>query len=549
MGTLDFFLLESGEYLERLDALVQAPAGAFPQADELLRLCRAFNGSAIMASQHGMARAGQGLVACAKAIRENRLGWTEATRAELIRAIDDVKILMRRLRQPEQGDTERAEGIGISLDRMSGRASAQLRASQGPGLDAGGRAFVAREAASIASVLQHAARTLRADPGSRDALSGVPAAMSALRGVAILNDLPPLGDILSSIEFAARDVTAAGGTLGVDVADVFEAGARALARAAREVVDQGRPDGEADESHAFAARLFAVLSGGEIVGIESLFYEDAGPHIVQQGTAPAGGTGLARVELVSQGEYLSAAAAELSKVETRVQRDLRLFGVASRLRPMVGAGGSPLSNAMGRFAEAARDAIGRGGASHAVDHFVAAIRQAGDALIGAQAGDEQAIADHVSAAATDLSKLTAAMTTRAVPRPKVSEPQVTKVTEGAEASAPAAPAAPVIGDSDLTTSYLTLEQLIADRGMPMGSIEELLGVPTAAPRTTAPRSLSPDDAGVVPVQTLVYSGEGALRRVLQLRAELDTMGPNDPRLKPLLHEVFDLVELGLGAGR
>src|SRR5437868_13773190 len=88
MGTLDFFLLEGGEYLERLDSLSQTPAGSFPHGDELLRLCRAFRGSAIMASQHGMARAGQGLESCARAIREGRLGWTEATRAELVRAVD-----------------------------------------------------------------------------------------------------------------------------------------------------------------------------------------------------------------------------------------------------------------------------------------------------------------------------------------------------------------------------------------------------------------------------------------------------------------------------
>ncbi len=210
MGTLDFFLLEGGEYLDRLDTLAQLAPGSFTQGDEMLRLCRAFRGSAIMASQHGMARAGQGLESVARAIRENRLGWTAATRGELIRSVDDARILMRRLRTPEQGDTEKAEAIGIGLDRMSGRASAQMRAAVGPGLDAGGRAFVAREAASIASVLQHAARTLRTDPANRDVLVSIPPTMSALRGVAILNDLPPLGEILSAIEHAAKDVLAAG---------------------------------------------------------------------------------------------------------------------------------------------------------------------------------------------------------------------------------------------------------------------------------------------------------------------------------------------------
>jgi hypothetical protein len=283
--------------------------------------------------------------------------------------------------------------------------------------------------------------------------------------------------------------------------------------------------------------------------------------------------------MVSQGEYLNAAAAELTRVETKLQRDLRLYGIASSLRPMVGAGGSPLSNAMGRLAEAARDAIGRGAASHSVDPFVAAIRAAATALVGAQMGDEQQIADRVSAAASELGKLTAAMTTRAMPR-VAEEPREAAAREAPAKpvahDAPAAPAAPVIGGSDLVTSYLTLEQLIAERGMPAGSLDELvLGVPTSVPRTTGPRSvapmaparaaaaaspapatdvvevasLAPDDAGVVPVESLVYSGPTALRRALELRRELDSVRHDDARLQALLREVFDLVELGLGTTR
>ena len=576
MGTLDFFLIEGSDWLDRLDGLTQTPAGHLPQGDELLRLSRAFRGSAIMASQHGMARAGQGLESCARAIRENRLGWTEATRAELVRAIDDIKILMRRLRNPEQGDTEKAEQIGIGLDRMSGRASAQMRAAQGPGLDAGGRAFVAREAAAIASVLQNASRTLRGDPANREVLHGISPAMSSLRGVAVLNDLPPLAEILSAIEYAARDVSAAAGTLGPDVADVFDAGAKALARAAREVVDAGRPDAEAEESHAFAARLFTVLAGGTVVGIESLFYDDAGPHILSQGTPPApSGAGLARVEMVSQGEYLNAAAGELVKVTTPVQRDLRLYGIASSLRPMVGAAGSPLSNSLGRLAEAARDAIGRGAASHRVPEFTKLIGNAAHALVSAQSGDEQYIADRVSTAAQELSRLTASLATRSLPAMAAVEetpaPVAAPVTEHPAPSAqpPASSTqhpAPVVGEADLATSFLTLEELIAERGMPLGSLDELLAggtamLPPTPQRTTDPRvasrmealpvvpveTLAPDEAGVVPIESLLIRGPAALRRAACLREELVAARGDDARFNALLSEVFDLVELGLGA--
>ena len=607
MGTLDFFLLEGGEYLERLDALAQTPAGSFAQGDELLRLTRAYRGSAIMASQHGMARAAQGLEAVARAVRENRIPWSEATRGELIRAVDDCKILMRRLRTPDQGDTEKAEAIGIALDRLSGRASASMRAQAGPGLDAGGRAFVAREAASIASVLQNVARSLRADPANRDVLVSVPPAMSALRGVAILNDLPPLGDILSAIEHATKDVLASAGNVAdaTDAADMFEAGGKALGRAAREVVDVGRPDANAEESHAFSTRLFSALAGrGGVVSVDALFYDDAGPHIVSRGTAPAAtGAGLARVEMVSHGEYLTAAAAELSRAETPVQRDLRLYGIAASVRPMMGASGSPLSNALGRLAEAARDAIGRGTASNAIGEFAAHLNKAAQALSSAQSGDETMLAERLTGAAAAIASLTARSHTVAATAPaevpevkpvvvsRISDPTMprhegaTSVAPGAS-PAPPAPAAPR-EESILGPSYLTFERLIGDHGLPMGSLDELVGAkdngaaakaappPAAAPaqeplrisqRVTPPRhidrmgeqpvvpvqSLAPDD-DVVPIESLVYSSDSALARLKELKAQLAEVTRaemNDSaRLAALIHEVFDLVELGLAPRR
>ena len=241
MGTLDFFLLEAGEYLERLDALAQPPAGPFPNGDEFVKIARALRGSAIMANQHGMARAAQGIEACARALKESRLPWSESVRSELIRAVDDSKVVMRRLRTPDAGDTERAEAIGIRLDRLSGRASAALRAASGPGLDAGARAFVAREAASIASVLQNAARTMRADPSGREVLASIAPAMSALRGVAILNDLPPLGDMLAAVDSAVKDVHATPGALPGDVPDVFDAAAISRPSSATRAAISARP--------------------------------------------------------------------------------------------------------------------------------------------------------------------------------------------------------------------------------------------------------------------------------------------------------------------
>src|SRR3989475_12942171 len=70
LGMSDFFALEAGEYLERLDGLVAQ--GEHPSGDELVRLARAVRGSALMANQHAIARAASGLESLARAGREAR---------------------------------------------------------------------------------------------------------------------------------------------------------------------------------------------------------------------------------------------------------------------------------------------------------------------------------------------------------------------------------------------------------------------------------------------------------------------------------------------
>ncbi|MFI5280356.1 MAG: hypothetical protein ACHQU1_07665 [Gemmatimonadales bacterium] len=562
MSTLDFFLIEGNDHLEQLDALAQTPPGTFLKGDDLLRFARGYRGSAVMGGQMDLAHAGQGLEACARAIREGRLAWTEGTRAEVIRAIDDCKVLMKRLRAPEAGDAQKAEAIGTQLERLAGRPTATTRGAGGPALDAGARAFVAREAAAIASVLQQAARTLRGEPGNHQALAGLAPAMSALRGVAILNDLPPLGDMLAAIDNAAKDAAAGGPARGSE-ADILEAAAKALARAAREVVDLGHPDADSEEARVFAARLLATLAlGGPIVDIAKLFVADAGPHIVTQGTKPAAPQ---KSEMVSQGEYLNAVSAELSRAEGSVQRDLRLFGVAVALRPLAAADGSPLASSLGRLAEAAREAIGRGDASHASDAFISQIRVAAAALTAAEREGEAQLAQRLGQAADALAALG-------------------EKAAAAFAAAAPPPAAGALGEADLATSYLTLEQLIAERGIPMGTLEELVDggtvgaraatePPKPGRRTTGGRaidamgeresgahaaetpvvpieSLAPDEAAVVAIESLLYSGDAAVRRLRELKGEIDAATrTRDARLPELIQEVFDLVELGLGAGR
>jgi hypothetical protein len=372
--------------------------------------------------------------------------------------------------------------------------------------------------------------------------------------------------------------------------DVLEAAARALARTAREVVDTGRPSPDSEEARLFAARLLAGVRGAPAVPIETLYYDDRGPHVVQQGTPPSR-AGLGRVEMVSLGEFLTAAAMELRRAVSPVQRDLRLFAIAANLRPMLGGGGGALAEGLARFAEAARQAVGTGMASVAIEDFARFAREAADALAAAQTGEEGALAARLEAAATGLGALQpsaaapeAAVTLAAaagapaeaaaapptVP-PPAAPARVEPAAAPAAAPVPAPPrpapaaapaAAPVLGEADLATSYLTFEQLIAERGLPLGTIDDLLAggtaPPAGAPRASAPAAAAPAprvpaaapagaEADIVPIENLLYRGDAALRRALELKPAILAAagGADGAQLRDLLHEVFDLVELGL----
>ena len=132
LGMSDFFALEAGEYLERLDGLLAK--GDNPGADEIVRLARALRGSALMASQHAIARTAGGLEALARAVREGRRAWDPQTQQLALRGVDDLKIFVRRAGSWTDADTAKAEALAAELEQVAGRPSAQIRAAEAIGL-------------------------------------------------------------------------------------------------------------------------------------------------------------------------------------------------------------------------------------------------------------------------------------------------------------------------------------------------------------------------------------------------------------------------------
>src|SRR5205809_3673927 len=388
LGMSDFFGLEAGEYLERLDAILAKPE---PGADEFARLTRALRGSALMANQAAIARAAAGLEALARAVREGRRAWDVATKQLAVRAVDDLKVLVRRAATWTDADTAKAAALGAELEQLAGRPSGGVRSGEALGLDAGARAFVAREGAAIASALDRAAQALRTNPLAHDPLQHVLRALQPLRGLAARNDLPPLPDLLEGIERAIGELERPGSNPPASVGELFQAAATAIARAAREVAEQGRPNPEGPEFQKFAGLAVQVMGGEpDLVGVAALYYNGGGPQVVQRGVAAARPAALGRLELVSHGEHLRQAADSLERAPSPTQRELRAHTLAGTFRALANAGGGALAERVARFALVARDVVTSGAAVRATQAFASLLRQAGDLLARSGGGIAEA---------------------------------------------------------------------------------------------------------------------------------------------------------------
>ena len=376
LGIDDFFVLEAGDYLDRLAALSGNTAA--PSADELVRFTRALRGSALMANQQPIARTAGGLEHLVRAYRDGRRAWDGELSSLVREAVDMLRTLVERVRNWTPEDTLRAERLALQLETAAGSAAKPAPVVSPPPSEAGVRAFLARESAALGSVLDQAARIFQTGTASPDTLQVVLRRMQPLRGLAALTDFPPLPDVLDGIERTLVGVSrleitpqSGGGRL--------EAAARALAKAARDIADRGRPDLEAAEFRGFATLLLASEDEEQpAVPIESLFF--AGENgIVQRGAPPrgamAGGMGAAAV--VSRGEHLCQAADEITEATTATQRDLRLHVLVGDLKTLGNGLPSGLDIAVESFGVAARAAVARGAAARESGSFAGLIRDAG----------------------------------------------------------------------------------------------------------------------------------------------------------------------------
>jgi len=561
LGLADFFGLEASEYLERLDALLGRPDAA-TLGEEFVRLARALRGSALMANQQPIARAAQGLELVARAVREGRRPWDDATKQLAVRAVDDLKIFVRRAPSWTDADTATAAAMAEQLEQLIGRPATAIRAAEPVALDAGARAFVAREGAAIASTLDRAAQAVRQNPGAHDPLQHVLRALQPLRGLAALNDLPPLPDLLEGIERAIGDLSRVTGTPPAAAADLFQAAAVAIAQAARGVAERGKPDADSTEFKAFAALVVQFMESGPaaaepgVVPIGTLYYDDAGPHNVERGAAPERPAKIGHMELVSHGEHLRQAADSVERAPSTTQRELRAHALVGTFRALAETGGGPLADAVATFALAARDAVGAGMAVRHAPAFAGTLRRAGDILARSSSDDEATLVTRLAELITAMRGLATGAVPSAAPAPAPAAATAPRAAAAPTRAAPAAADAPVPETPDLVGSWVAYHRQV-EAGIAPASLQDLIaGTPqpaVRAPSLDTGRRLQASDAPaagpdvpVVDIRVLLYRGPGALARAHELRDAAQHASGEE--LRALVEEVCDLVALAIEAG-
>jgi chemotaxis protein histidine kinase CheA len=494
MGLTEFFAMEAGEYLEQLDTLVSAVAG--PDRDEFLRVSRALRGSALMANQAAIGDTAAALENLARALREDRVSWDPGTKQIATRSIDDLKILVRRATDWTEAESSKASSVAAELNQAAGHVTAPRRSiADQTGIDAGTRAFIAREGASVASALAQVAHALQRGTASKEQFDNVIRAMQPLRGLAVVPQITPLPELMDGVE---RAITAAvgGPESPNEFALLFDSAARGVSNASKEITVSGAAQADSPEAREFARRLGTVLDlGDDVIPIQELYFEDTGPHVLVEGTQASAPGRMVQLESVAHGEHLVQAADQLERAEWNTQRELRALALTATFRSLMTVTGGPMEQTVREFSEAAARAVSRGAPVHNTGAFAAQLRAAGEILIASPGGDAAALASRMHEVAATIEAIPAAQVAQQLedsdgpltrpPAPsaailvKPDEPDpITAAEPATEPASPRSVAVPTgVADDveDLTTSWLLYDRLREDLGDAEAPIELLVG--------------------------------------------------------------------------
>src|SRR5574338_1725140 len=199
VGLLDFYILEASEYVDQLDALIGAAVHAPPESTPFVTAARALRGSSTMAKLLRMAELAGSVERVGRGLRDGSVRWGPELRSAVVAAVDDMRILLRGVRGWGAAEEQRAANRAAELRRFVPDASA---APNAPVSGAVSPTYFAAEVEGVAAALD----TFVAAPADRAAFDEALGRIRALRGIAALKDVPPLGDVADALELAAKSL-------------------------------------------------------------------------------------------------------------------------------------------------------------------------------------------------------------------------------------------------------------------------------------------------------------------------------------------------------
>lgn len=119
---LDFFTLEAGEYLTRLESLATLRSMQSADAAHFAAAARGLRGSATMAKAIGFARLATGVERIASGVVQGAISWDPELQRSLVGSIEDLKLLVRSVRQ---WGAEQDTRVEQSLGRLASYAPAR----------------------------------------------------------------------------------------------------------------------------------------------------------------------------------------------------------------------------------------------------------------------------------------------------------------------------------------------------------------------------------------------------------------------------------------
>jgi len=299
---LEFYLVEATEYLDALDQLVASTSGP-PDGNAFIATARALRGSSSMAKVDPIEKIASAIEQIAHGVRDGEIRWTVDLYRVLRVTVDDLRFLVRGVRTWGERELARADARLTDLLRCLPN---EERRPPSPDAAATAPVFIALQSSAIAAELD----AFVANPRHKRALDDALTRARTMRGIAGIADFPPLADVADAIDRTARAMMPDAPLADAEI-ELFRAAAEVLRQTSSRLRDGGAVDPGAPEVARFAhavARLQAPATASEperVVAIDELFYGDAGPHIVQRSAAPPSTRSQRfRGEVTSRAEHL-----------------------------------------------------------------------------------------------------------------------------------------------------------------------------------------------------------------------------------------------------